>query len=44
MERYIKTEWPESQLFQGEEYSDSCYQCDDQVIFVPEDIYFKVMR
>lgn len=43
-ERYIRVEWPESQMFQGEEFEDECYMCDNMVVFVPEDLYNKVMK
>lgn len=48
MERYIKVEWPDTQKFQElTEYEDECYECyygDEPTIFVPEDLYFKVMN
>lgn len=48
MERYIKVEWPDTQKFQKFlEYNDSCYEYydgDEPTIFVPEDLYFKVMK
>lgn len=48
MERYIKVEWPDTQKFQElPEYEDSCYECYygyATTVFVPEDLYFKVMK
>lgn len=51
IERYIKVEWPDTQKFQElqnlPEYVDSCYECyygDEPTMFVPEDLYFKVMK
>lgn len=43
MTKYIKVEWPDSQLFQVEEYENECYQCDNMTVFVPEDLYYRVM-
>lgn len=47
--RYVKVDWPTSQMFMGRE---GCYDCayegEDnsmhQTIFVPEDIYEEVMK
>ena len=47
--RYVKTDWPTSQMFMGRE---GCYYCayegEDngiyQSVFVPEDIYEEVMK
>lgn len=44
MDRYIKVDWPDSQYFQEEQYSDFIYWCEDMIVFVPEDIYQKVMN
>lgn len=48
IERYIKVEWPDTQKFQElPEYEDSCYECyygDEPTVFVPEDLYFKVIE
>lgn len=39
MKKYIKVEWPESQIFQDEKFNNECYWWDSIVVFVPEDIY-----
>lgn len=46
MEKYIKVEWPDTQYFQElEEYDTECYEFrSGMTIFVPEDLYFKVMK
>lgn len=44
MRKYLKVNWPESQLFQTDEYEDICYWCDDMICFVPEALYSEVMR
>ncbi len=44
MVKYIKVDWPESQKFMEEEYEDTCYQCDDMVVFVPEDLYNEIIN
>lgn len=44
MIKYIKVEWPESQVFM--EYEDETYYCAESsgTLFVPEDLYNKIMR
>lgn len=48
MERYIKVEWPDTQYFEGvPEYEDECYECyhgNEPTIFVPEELYNRVMK
>lgn len=50
--KYIKVDWPESQLFENDDFIDLIYegyptcssQGDGSVIFVPEDLYNKVIN
>lgn len=44
MELYVKVEWPESQVFQSDEYNDQCYWTDNMVVFVPESLYYEVVK
>lgn len=46
MERYIKVEWPDMQKFMElKEYDDECYpDASGMIVFIPEDLYFKVMN
>lgn len=41
---YIKVEWPDSQYFQDDKYEDIVYFCDNQIVFVPEYLYHRVMN
>lgn len=47
--KYIKVEWPESQVFEDHPRAKECYQgynanpYEDMVIFVPEDLYDEVI-
>lgn len=45
MTRYILVNWPECQKFQKDDYINQCYwTANDVILFVPEDLYFKVMN
>lgn len=47
MTRYILVGWPECQKFQEDGYIEHCYCCCDDngtILFVPEDLYFKVIN
>lgn len=43
MERYIKVDWPDSQYFMEDGYSDEVYWY-NTTVFVTENLYHKVMN